>query len=47
MPLRISDGMAAVGTPSEDLHENDYLEAYDDLTGAELDPALMNDARRE
>ena len=47
MPLMSLEAMAAIGTPSEDLHENDHLEAYDDLTGAELDPSLMKEARKE
>jgi hypothetical protein len=39
--------MASMSKPSEDLHENNNLEAYDDLTGAEPSPALMKEARRE
>jgi hypothetical protein len=41
------EAIAAIGTPREDLHANDHLEAYDDLTGAELDPSLMKEARKE
>ena len=47
LTLMSPSAMAAIGAPSEDLHENYYFEAYDDLTGAELDPALMEEARRE
>ena len=47
LPLMSLSAISAIGTPSEDLHGNDHLEAYDDLTGAELDPALMKEARRE
>ena len=47
MPIMSLEAIAATGTPSEDLHENGYLEAYDDLTGAELDPSLMKAARKE
>ena len=47
MPLMSLSAMAAIGTPSEELHEQEDVEAYDDLTGAELDPALMKEARRE
>ena len=34
--------------PSDDIHETgEYMEAYDDVLGIALDPALMRKARRE
>ena len=47
LPLMSLSAMASMSTPSEDLHESGNIEAYDDLTGAEIDPALMKEARRE
>ena len=37
----------SMNTPSEDLHESEGLEAYDDMSGAELDPARVTVARKE
>ena len=47
MPPMSLSATAATSTPGEDLHADDNPEACDDLTGAELDPALLREARRE
>ena len=47
LPLMSVSEMASMSKPSQDLHESDNMEAYDDLTGAELSPTLMKQARRE